>query len=186
MSPLRWASTLAVVALCTTALSATIVVPPRFDELLTAADAIVVTDVVDRASRWERRGTRSVIVTDVTVRVGEVLKGRADVLRRLRILGGTIGDITQSVPGAPLFLVGDRDVLFLSERPAAISPIVGVFHGRFRVVTGHNGAGAFIANSARQPILRVQEFARPQRLANGQQPLTLDEFTRVIRTSLAR
>ena len=183
---LRWASALALVALSTTALSATIVVPPRFDQLLAGADAIVVTEVTDRASRWERRGPRNVIVTDVTVRVSDVLKGRADVRRQLRILGGTIGETTQVVPGAPLFLVGDRDVLFLSERGGAISPIVGVFHGRFRVVSGHNGAGEFIANSARQPIVRVQDFARPQRLAAGQRAMTLDEFTRAIRTSLAR
>jgi hypothetical protein len=176
----------AIMASSVTSLSATKVVAPTFEELLRKSEVIVVSDVLDRTSRWQRMGTRNVIVTDVRVRVTEVLKGRTDVIRTLRILGGTIGDVTQYVPGAPLFVVGDRDVLFLRERPDAVSPVVGMFHGRFRVVTGHNGAGDFIANHARQPIARVQDFARPQRLGTGQRPLSLTEFVRTIRAALAR
>ena len=186
MSRTRLGSLFALLALSASSLSATIVAPPTFQQLLTQSDTIVFSEVLERESRWERRNTRNVIVTEVTVRVIDVLKGRADAIRRLRILGGTVGDVTQYVPGAPLFLVGDRDVLFLKDRGNAISPLVGVFHGRFRVVTGHNGAGEFIANSARQPVSRVQDFARPARLAAGQMPLTLSEFVRVIRASVAR
>jgi hypothetical protein len=177
---------LALLAIGVASLDATTVQPPSFQRLLADAEAIVVSEVMDRVTRWERVGARDLIVTRVTLRIHDVLKGQSDAVRSIRVLGGTIGDRTLRVPGAPLFLAGDRDVLFLTARAGAVSPIVGLSHGRFRIVTGHNGSGDFIANDARQPVASLVDFARPQRLAAGQLPLTLTQFLREIRSALAR
>jgi hypothetical protein len=164
--------------------SASVVVPPTFDKLVADADAIVYAEVIERASRWERRGTKNVIITDVTLRVREVLKGQSDSIRVVRVLGGTVGNVTQQVVGAPLFIVGDRDVLFLKR--GAISPVVGLYHGRFRVVEGHNGVGEYIANFARQPIASVAGYARPERLRAGEKALALTDFMRIVRTAVRK
>jgi hypothetical protein len=171
-------------ALSFTPASASVVIAPSFDKLVADADAIVYAEVVERASRWERRGNRNVIVTDVTLRVREVLKGKSDAIRVVRVLGGTVGEVTQQVVGAPLFIVGDRDVLFL--RRGAISPVVGLYHGRFRVVEGHNGSGEFVANFARQPITSVASYSRPDRLRAGERALALNDFIRIVRAAVQR
>lgn len=186
MSATRLVSVLILAVCLASSLDASVIVPPTFDALLAEADTIVYSEVVDRVSRWERRGNRNVIVTEVTLRVREVLKGRADAVHRIDVLGGTIGDVTQRVAGAPLFLAGDRDVLFLRRGAGGVSPVMGLFYGRFRVVEGHNGVGEYIANHARQPVSSIRDFVRPQRLGAGQMPVTLNEFLRVVRTSVGR
>ena len=186
MSLKRSLCVLVVSILSATALDATVVVPPTFDQLISSADTIVYSEVIERNSRWERRGTRNVIITDVTLRVREVLKGRSDAVRTIQVIGGTVGDVTQHVAGAPLFLVGDRDVLFLKDGRSALSPVLGMFHGRFRVVEGHNGVGEYIANNARQPLSSIRDYVRPQRLSGTQRPVSLNEFLQVVRTSVAR
>jgi hypothetical protein len=177
---------LALAILSVHSLDASTVAPPTFDKLVSDSETIVYAEVIDRVTRWERRGTRNVIVTDVTLRVRDVLKGRANAVQTIHVLGGTVGDVTQRVAGAPLFLVGDRDVLFLRKGDGGVSPVMGLFHGRFRVVEGHNGVGEYIANYARQPVSSIRDFAQPQKLAAGQMPVTLNEFLRVVRASVGR
>lgn len=186
MSLKRSLCALVITILSAAALDATVVVPPTFDKLISDADAIVYSEVIEQNTRWERRGTRTLIITDVTLRVREVLKGQSDAIRTIQILGGTIGDVTHRIPGTPRFFVGDRDVLFLKGGRGAVSPVMGLFHGRFRVVEGANGVGEFIANHARQPLSSIRDYVQPQRLGAGQRAVSLNEFLQVIRTSVGR
>lgn len=159
---------------------------PTFDELIAEAGTILVSEVLETRSRWQQLAGRQVIVTDVRLRVEQLLKGRVDAVTTVTLLGGTVGDVTQHVAGMPRFLVGDADVLFLAARPTITSPIVGMSHGRFRVVTGHGGAGRFIANSGRQPVRSLADYAQPSRLAAGERALALDEFTATIAARVRR
>jgi hypothetical protein len=136
-------------------------------------------------SRFEMRGAKRLIVTDVTFRTEEVLKGERAALKTLTFLGGQVGDVRMDVPGIPTFMVGDRDVLFVHIRRATRMPIVGVFHGRFRVVTGPGGAGLFVANNSRQPINSVGDYARPSRALAAARPLALNDFLQTVRTMAA-
>ena len=167
-------------------LHAAVVTPPTFEALVDTAGDIFLGQVVSTASRFEQRGAKRLIVTDVTFRTEEVLKGRPEALKTLTFIGGHVGELRMHVPGSPTFMVGDRDVIFVQRGRPALMPIVGMFHGRFRVVTGPGGAGAFVANNSRQPIATAGEYARPSRALAAARPLALSDFLRTIRTMAGR
>ena len=74
--------------------------------------------------------------TFVTYQVGQVLRGRPEAPRlTLRFLGGWSGEMGRimRVPHAPLFKLGDRDILFVAGNGTAACPLVACGLGRFRV-----------------------------------------------------
>ena len=111
----------------------TTVIPPSFDALVAGANTIFVGEVMNLRSEWESTPQGRAIVTFVTFRVEEVWKGSAGAVTQLEFLGGTIGEIGMRVEGAPTFRLGQRDVLFVSNRARAVSPLVGFMYGRMRV-----------------------------------------------------
>jgi hypothetical protein len=173
------------VSLLAASSEASLVVPPSFEALVATAADIFFGQVTARTSRFEMRGAKRLIVTDVTYRVEEVLKGERAALKTLTFLGGQVGEVRMDVPGIPTFMVGDRDVLFVQRGRASLMPIVGMFHGRFRVVTGPGGAGLFVANNSRQPINAVGDYARPSRGLAAARALALNDFRQTVRTIAA-
>lgn len=98
-------------------------------ELTMQADTIVVADVlgVECQWSWDRRTIQSI----VTLRVGEVLKGKIDRPEILiQVPGGRVGEISLRVSDMPAFAAGERVLIFLSEIPdrqeSANSPAVGL------------------------------------------------------------
>ena len=183
---LRVAGLLTAVACWQPDVRAAVVTPPTFEALVEQAGDIFLGQVVSTASRFEQRGARRLIVTDVTFRTEEVLKGTPDALKTLTFIGGHVGELRMELPGMPTFMVGDRDVVFVQRGRPSLMPIVGLFHGRFRVVTGPAGVGAFVANNSRQPIASAGEYARPPRALAATRPLSLVDFLRTIRTMAGR
>ena len=114
------------------------VIPMRFAEIVSAADAVVVAEAIDARAEWVTTGSSRAIVTRVTFRVRDTLKGTRRVLLPLEFLGGTVGNIRQEVSGVPTFEIGDRAVLFVSSARVA-SPIVGHMQGRFPINTAPGG-----------------------------------------------
>ena len=165
---------------------ATTINPPAFATLVASAGEVFLGQVTDRASRLVVREGKRLVVTDVTYRIEEALKGAPGTIKVLTILGGQAGELRMDVPGMPAFLVGDRDVVFVRPGTPTLAPIVALYHGRFRVVAGPGGAGAFVANHARQPIQTVAEYAHPRRLAAGDTAVTLPRFLEAIRATVAR
>ena len=119
---------------CGAIASATTVVPPTFDELLSRAETIFVGRAVDTRSEFEYGRSGRSIVTHVTFVVERVLKGRVGLQTELTFLGGRVDDLAMEVADMPQFRVGDRDVLFVSPTVRPVSPLVGFAYGRFRVV----------------------------------------------------
>lgn len=77
--------------------------------------------------------------TFVTYEVGKALRGRPESPRlTLRFLGGWSGKAGRimRVPHAPLFKLGDHDILFVTGNGAAACPLVACGLGRFRVWQG--------------------------------------------------
>jgi hypothetical protein len=60
-------------------------------------------------------------------------------------------------------------------------PLVGLFHGRFRVVNGRTGIGDYVANNARQPLVTASAYASPARLRITDSPLRLEDFLASVR-----
>ena len=114
------------------------VIPMSFPEMIGAADTIVVAEAIDSRSEWVNTGTSRAIVTRVTFRITNTLKGLDRILMPLEFLGGRVDDTRQEVSGVPKFDIGDRAVLFVSGERTA-SPIVGRMQGQFPINTGLDG-----------------------------------------------
>lgn len=121
--------TLVVVAPASATLSLAVSLP----ELVQEAEHVVVAEAVD--SNVHRDHLHR-IVTDVTFRVEENLKGssRAGGTLEVRRLGGVIGDIGLRVEGEPSFRTGNRYLLFV-QRFRSGGPLrpIGMSQGVLRI-----------------------------------------------------
>lgn len=118
---------------------ATVLFDRTLDELAREADAVVVATPLDaRTSRWQ--GGR--IVTDVTVRVDAVLTGRVTASSDLvvRIPGGVVGDVGQSLSGAPTLTAGVPSVLFLTAPRSGARAVLSLSAGVLPVSALPGGA----------------------------------------------
>ena len=76
------------------------------------AERIVRGTVINVQSRWHGQ----VIVTDITLRVLHVARGHVGATMTLTQLGGTVGETTLSVAGAPSWQRGVEVVVFAQSR----------------------------------------------------------------------
>lgn len=113
--------------------TATTVIPPSFDELVDQAQLIFQGTVTDTKSQWAGEGGTRRIVTFVTFKVDEPIKGEPGATYTLRMLGGTVDGQTMEVTDSPKFKAGDRDIVFVENNGSQFIPLVGIMHGRFRV-----------------------------------------------------
>ncbi|MBP7569161.1 MAG: hypothetical protein KBA95_03765 [Acidobacteria bacterium] len=135
-----------VAVLAPVAAGGTVVWQGSLEALVRAAERIVVTEVIEVRAERARGDKGDVPATLVTLRVLETLKGRAALQAVLEVPGGRLDNASLDVSGMPRFEVGDRDVLFLHETPGMLSPIVGIFAGRFRVQPA-GGSSGFVVRS---------------------------------------
>jgi hypothetical protein len=162
--------------------SPTTVVAPTFDELVRRAESVVVAHVVATRSAWIESRTGRSIVTDVTVSIEQTLKGPVYAERSYEFLGGTVGEDTLVVEGAPVFRVGDRDVLFISESGRPASPIVGFMYGRFRVVRDTATGADIVRTHDGRTLASTGDVGNPRPPARiaPERPLSLADFVRSI------
>jgi hypothetical protein len=111
----------------------TTVIPPSFDALVSGASTVFVGEVMNVRAEWDNTPSGRAIITLVTFRVEEVWKGSLGAVTQLEFLGGEIGEMGMKVEGMPVFRLGQRDVLFVSDEVRTVSPLVGFMHGRMRV-----------------------------------------------------
>lgn len=117
---------------------ASVVLPASVESLARQADLVV-----------RGRAERAVCVaspdgkqlhTVTTVRVASALKGEAGQTVEVRTPGGTLGDLTQVVHGAPSFSQGEEVVLFLHREHPARYTVESLALGKFEVVKAADGA----------------------------------------------
>ena len=135
------------------------VIPMSFVELVLAADTIVVAEAIDSRAEWVTTGSSRVIVTRITLRVTDTLKGIQRLLLPLEFLGGTVGNRRHEVSGVPTFDIGDRAVLFVSATRAA-SPIVGHMQGRFPITIAPDGT-EYVTLPNRRAFSTVGQIGMP-------------------------
>lgn len=140
--------------------------------LVKRADHVAVVDVVSVKADWDEGHGQ--ILSTIDLVVVDTWKGGAAPGSHLKVvqLGGTVGDMTQTVHGMTHFVPGERAVVFLSGRAESAS-VVGMAQGKRQVqrdattgrlfVRAPDKAGAtFIRTtpaSATAPIFEVR--ARP-------------------------
>ena len=121
-------------------LHATSVIPPTFDELVGRADVIFQGSVSDVQSQWVGEGAERAIVSYITFKVEDTIKGDVGKTYTIRMLGGTVEGESMEVAEGPRFNIGDKDILFVENNGTQYIPLVGIMHGRFHV--RQNAAGA--------------------------------------------
>lgn len=164
-------------AACT--LLATTVIPPSFDELVSRAEMIFQGSVTDVRSEWTGEGAQRHIMSYVTLKVEDAIKGKPQSTVTLRMLGGTVGGETMEVTDAPKFKVGDRDILFVENNGTQFVPLVGIMHGRFRVKKDAAGQDAVFTNEG-SPLTDVTQLGKNEAAASAGRALSRQEFRQAI------
>lgn len=115
------------------AAQATIVKSLSLEQMTTAADVIVVGEVLARTSAWNDEKTR--IYTVTRVRVAEALKGSPGGGEiEVRQIGGTVDGLTQSIVGNAKLKEGEEVVLFLDQdERLPYHYVVGMAQGKFSI-----------------------------------------------------
>ena len=163
---------------------ATTVIPPDFDQLVSRAEVIFEGEVTGLQSQWIGEGSEHRIVTFVTFKVDETLKGDAGTTYTMRMLGGTVDGETMEVSDAPKFKMGDHDLLFVEHNGSQFIPLVGIHHGRFRIQKDLAGNDTVVTGEG-QPLADVGQLGGDERaMAQNKRLLTLREFKTVIQTRI--
>jgi hypothetical protein len=187
--------TLSFIALCLVS-NATTVIPPTFEQLTDRAELIFIGKVVSSRSEWRNAGGKRAIFTLVEFEKQEVLKGEMGVSITLQFLGGKVGDATMEIDGVPKFRPGDRDFLFIKGNGVQVSPVVGLFHGKFGLRKDENSGRNILIQHDGKVLRDISEIGAgagaefgPQRaklsIPANADPLSLDDFKTKVRERLA-
>jgi len=185
MKLLRTCVFLSVVSMALPAVRATTVIPPTFDELVTQAEVIFEGTVTGTRSEWTGEGTNRHIVTYVTFKVEDAIKGAVGAGYTIRMFGGTVGDQTIEVTDAPKFKMGDRDILFVEHNGSQFIPLVGIMHGRFHVQADANGATERITKDSGAAMANVAKLGQDEVAAANGTAMSKADFKAAIRQKLA-
>jgi hypothetical protein len=165
-------------------LRGTTVIPPDFDQLVTRAELIFQGEVTDVRCQWIGEGAEHRIVSFVTFKVADALKGNAGASYTIRMLGGTVGGETLQVSDAPKFKIGDRDILFVENNGSQFIPLVGIHHGRFLVERDEAGR-EIVMTGAHQPLADVEQLGKDEAtIATGRAAMSVNDFKAAIQTKL--
>jgi hypothetical protein len=163
---------------------ATTVIPPTFDELVAQAEVIFQGDVTDVKSQWVGEGAQRHIVSYVTFKVEDALKGTPGQSYTIRMLGGTVDGETMGVSDAPKFKVGDKDILFVQNNGSQFVPLVGIMHGRFHVKRDQTGQEV-VSNNENEPVKNVARLGRAAEATDGPEAnLTAADFKAAVKSKL--
>jgi hypothetical protein len=185
MKLLRSLFLLSLTALALPASRATTVIPPTFDELVTRAETIFEGTVTAMRSEWTGEGSNRHIVTYVTFKVEDGMKGAAGSEYTIRMFGGTVDGNTMEVTDAPRFKVGDRDILFVEHNGTQFIPLVGIMHGRFHVQPDETGATERITKDNGATVADVAKLGQDEVAAVTGKAMSKAEFKAAIRQKMA-
>jgi hypothetical protein len=185
MKPLRVLLFISCLALTIATVQATTVIPPTFDQLVNDAEMIFESTVSSMRSEWAGQGSERHIVTYVTFKIEDPIKGAPGVEYTLRMFGGTVDGQTIEVADAPRFKIGDRDILFVEHNGTQFIPLVGIMHGRFHVQTDETGLNQIIAKDNGAPLAQVTKLGQDEQAAVSGTALSKAEFKAAIRQKMA-
>ena len=168
---------------------ATVLTAMAFDEQCRDAGRIFVGRVQTIESR-RNPASPAYFETLVTFAVDESVTGATGTDVTLRFSGGTVDGARQSIDGMPEFAIGERYVVMAdgSDRPPAVSPIVGFNQGLYRVESTPGGTRTFVRDRSGGPLMQTWSSAGtgiPDALRSdaATDTVELDAFLRAIRAA---
>ncbi len=141
---------------------ATSVTPPTFAELVAEAQLIVRARIDAVRAAWVDTPQGRVIKTYVTATTLKPLKGSVPTTLTLQLLGGELDGHGLRVAGMPQFQPGQEEYLFVNGNGARFCPLVGMMHGRYRVLTDAATAREYVARDDRLPLVSEHDVQLPQ------------------------
>lgn len=125
------------------------------EDLVAANQNVVVGQVLDARSYWNK--DKTFILTDVRVSVNEVVKGNLqDSEITVTLMGGRVGDLTTMIIGGAELLPGKSYLLFLNEEnlpgKKQVQTVRDHCQGAFDLVIGKDGLRA-ISQANRHPLV---------------------------------
>lgn len=165
---------------------ATTVIPPSFDQLVSQAEMVFQGRVTSVHSEWVGEGAQRHIVSYVTFKIKDAVKGDPGESYTIRMFGGTVDGESMGISGGPKFTVGDDDILFVENNGSQVVPLVGIMHGRFRVKRDHSGQEVVTTNEG-EPVRNVARLGREAAAdSSGEIALTPADFKAAVRSQLQR
>jgi len=174
-------SVLIALLLCfTPSLSATVLLPAEFREIVSGSQIIVHGRVSDVRAEWSDGRRR--IESLVTIEASSFYRGTPARTVTFRVPGGQIGRYKSVTVGAPEFRAGDEAVLFLTSQGPSVPHVFGLNQGVFRVRVDARSGRRLVT----QPIVMARGEA-PERVTRGardRRPLPLEQFAARVRAVL--
>jgi hypothetical protein len=177
---MRSVALLALLLCFTPSLSATVLLPAEFREIVNGSQIIVYGRVNSVRPQWldGRRRIESVVTLDAS----DFYRGTPARTVAFRVPGGQIGRYKSVTVGAPEFRPGDEVVLFLRARGPAVPQIFGLNQGVFRVRVDARTGRRLVT----LPILTARAAA-PEIVVRGdatRRPLPLPQFAQQVKAVL--
>ena len=174
----------ATLAIAFSAIEATTVIPPTFEQLVQQAELIFQGTVTDVRSVWEGEGAQRHIDSYITFQVQDSVKGSPGSTYTMKMLGGTVGDETMEINDSPKFNVGDRDILFVEHNYEQFVPLVGINYGRFHVGRDAQTGRDIIANGEGEPIRDLTKLGHEEEVISVKDAISPEDFKSAIKTQL--
>jgi len=163
---------------------ATTMVRASLEDLTAAHETIVVGEVLDARSYWNRE--RNFILTDVRIAPSDVLKGSEFGEIAVTLMGGSVGDRTALVVAGAELRPGRSYLLFLGRGPLPGAPgaltVRYLSQGAFDVAEGADGVARAVSQAAGHPLV-ADRLGRTE-VPGGSKGLPLDELTQAIRNAV--
>lgn len=161
-------------------LSATVLLPAEFREIVSGSQIIVYGRISDVRAEWTdgRRRIESV----VSVEPSSFMRGTPVPVVSFRVPGGQIGRYKSVTVGAPEFRAGDEVVLFLRSAGPAMPQVFGLNQGVFRVRVDERTGRREVT----QPVL-MGRGTEPEPVVRGaadRRALALEQFTQQVKSVL--
>jgi hypothetical protein len=158
------------------------------DDMTAQSSAVVHAHVLAAHADWSSPKKNSVM-TRYTFKADRYLKGNLGSTFELIEPGGTMGMLTTSVPGAPVYQVGEEIILFVWTVPGTnVYRTIGFEQGAFRVK--RDAATGTFTVSHSQPLAGGGQFVDSEEFKtaarNGGTSRNLSEFLGQVASSLRR
>ena len=141
-------------------------------QLGTESSLVVRGEVTSVRSFWNESRTK--ILTETNISVGDTYKGAAGSSINVVQLGGVVGHVRVNVHGALTWSPGEEVLLFLEPSAGGAWQVSGFFQGKYNIVRDENGR-AFVKNA---PSVETEIVGAPG--AEGRLrrsgPVALDDF----------
>jgi hypothetical protein len=177
---MRLVAFVAVLLCFTPSLSATVLLPAEFREIVNGSQIIVYGRVSSVRPQWidGRRRIESV----VTLEAADFYRGTPSRTVTFRVPGGQMGRFKSVTVGAPEFRAGDEVVLFLKAQGPAVPHVFGLSQGVFRVRVDTRSGRRLVT----LPILTARGTG-PEAIVRGdrsRRPLPLPQFAAQVKAAI--